>query len=91
LDEVERELTLEKARTLGNTGAQLDRVLATLAAIGARKTADRTVEDIAEHRRLRAEAQRLRRNLVLQREACGLRHHQDVDRLYPIPAPLESP
>lgn len=38
--------------------------------------------------RLREHAQQIRHCLVIQREALGLRRHEDVDRQYPVPPPL---
>jgi hypothetical protein len=37
---------------------------------------------------LREQARQLRYYLVIQREAIGLRRHEDVDRQYPLPPPL---
>jgi len=37
---------------------------------------------------LREQARQLRHYLVIQREAIGLRRHEDVDRQYPSPPPL---
>ena len=37
---------------------------------------------------LREQARQLRYYLVIQREAVGLRRHEDVDRQYPLPPPL---
>ena len=46
--------------------------------------------DVEEHRRLRAEANRYRWYLEVQREALGIRSHAGLDEFYAIPAPLES-
>lgn len=41
--------------------------------------------------RLREQARTFRSYLVIQREALGLRKHDDVDRKYPLPPPLPLP
>jgi hypothetical protein len=43
---------------------------------------------IERYARLREQAQRIRHHLVIQREAVGLRRHEDVERQYPLPPPL---
>lgn len=43
---------------------------------------------LAEHARLEEQVSHLRTCLIIQREAMGLRRHDDVDRQYPVPAPL---
>jgi len=48
-------------------------------------------EKLAQYARLREEAKQLRHCLIIQREAVGLRRHDDVDRLYPVPPPLTLP
>ncbi len=45
-------------------------------------------EKLAQYARLREQAKQLRYCLIVQREAVGLRRHDDVDRLYPMPPPL---
>jgi hypothetical protein len=41
-----------------------------------------------EYARLLEQARQVRHYLVIQREALGLRRHEDVDRLYAMPPPL---
>ena len=48
-------------------------------------------EALERYARLRKEAKQLRYCLIIQREALGLWKHEDVDRLYPIPAPQTLP
>lgn len=45
-------------------------------------------EKTERYTRLREQAQQIRHCLVIQREAVGLRRHEDVDRQYPVPPPL---
>ena len=44
--------------------------------------------DIAQHNRLRAQAQQVQHYLIIHREAMGFWNHDDVFRCYPIPAAL---
>lgn len=46
---------------------------------------------LAEHARLEEQARYLRACLIIQREAMGLRRHDDVDRQYPPLVPLTLP
>ncbi len=43
---------------------------------------------VAMYTRLREEERQIRHHLVIQREAAGLRRHEDIDRQYPEPSPL---
>jgi hypothetical protein len=45
-------------------------------------------ERLATYARLFEQARQFRHFLIIQREAVGLRRHDDVDRQYPLPAPL---
>jgi hypothetical protein len=44
--------------------------------------------DITQYNRLRARAQQVQHYLIIHREAMGFWNHDDVFRLYPIPAAL---
>jgi hypothetical protein len=44
-----------------------------------------------EYARLCEQARAWRHALIIQREAVGLWKHEDVDRQYPLPAPLPLP
>jgi predicted phage gp36 major capsid-like protein len=48
-------------------------------------------EKVEKYARLMEEAQQARHYLRIQREAVGLRRHEDVDRQYPVPPPLRPP
>ena len=45
-------------------------------------------EKTERYTRLREQAGQIRHCLVIQREAVGLRWHEDVDRQYPVPPPI---
>jgi len=100
---VEAEIRREKAEALGRTGERLERILHEIQAFrrelvhltsgrGGLKGAARVWVEcrvkLAEHDRLCDRAGYLRHCLIVQREAMGLRRHDDVDRQYPMPAPL---
>lgn len=78
----EAELNKERAGALGlrarRLEAELERCRA-LAAEWAQATAARRAVLEAEHEAARGESERLRWNLCVQREALGLRRHDDVD------------
>ncbi|HZH79252.1 MAG TPA: hypothetical protein VEY88_24740 [Archangium sp.] len=40
---------------------------------------------MVRHKELRAEAEKQRWYLVIQREALGLRQHADLEEMYPLP------
>jgi hypothetical protein len=85
----EAELNKERAGALGLTARRLEAELEKCAALRAEwrgaNPARRAVLE-GEHEAARVESERLRWNLCVQREAMGLRRHDDVDLLYP-PAP----
>jgi hypothetical protein len=45
---------------------------------------------VARHKELRADADKQRWYLIVQREAMGLRHHGDIYELYRLPGPVEQ-
>ncbi|HYL81745.1 MAG TPA: hypothetical protein VEU07_13075 [Candidatus Acidoferrum sp.] len=45
-------------------------------------------QKVASYTRLREQERQIRQYLVIQREAVGLRRHEDIDRQYPEPSPL---
>jgi hypothetical protein len=86
-----REITQEKAVTLGRAGERLEAALATLGGLATAWQA--AGDDDAERARLAAEyehawrhAETARLILLIQREAVGLRHHRDVEQQFPRPA-----
>lgn len=89
---IEVELQKEKAFALRGTGTKLERAIEELrtleASLPSVPPGERALR-VQRHARLRVEAERLRWNLMVQREAMGLTRHDDLDRVYPIPAALK--
>lgn len=90
---VEVEFQREKASGLRRTGDKLEELLAQL------DQAEREVRAqtgparaalFARYRAVRLEAEKQRWNLMVQREACGLRNHKELDYRYPMPPPLKE-
>lgn len=90
---IEYELLKEKATTLRRLGERLELLGARLTAIEAE--ASRTSDPVQrwglvkQHRALREELDQGRWAMLVQREAMGLSHHEDVDRFYPLPPRLQ--
>jgi hypothetical protein len=101
---IEREILEEIASQAGRYGDRLDVLLGEMATlrqtiepIMAQLRQD-GVDDadayqalnagIAQHNRLRAQAQQVQHYLIIHREAMGFWNHDDVFRFYPIPAAL---
>jgi uncharacterized protein DUF6665 len=87
---LEREIASEIASSLGRAGSKLElaieRAVAARAAIEGAGSAQRQGL-IDAYDAARAEAERRLRDLLIQREAIGLRRHGDVRQRYVIPAP----
>lgn len=85
---LEAELDKERAGALGRTGRLLELALERCQAL-LLLLRDATGRErrrlVAEYREARAEAEQRRWYLVIQREALGLKRHDDVERLYPTP------
>lgn len=84
----EAELNKERAGALGLTARKLEALLEQCRELGAKIDSlergalrDLLLED---YRKARTESERQRWNLCVQREAMGLRRHEDVDRHYPV-------
>lgn len=86
----EAELNKERAGALGATAKKLEAQLEKCAELGPQIDAatDPGLKELLlrDYRAAREEAERQRWNLCVQREAMGLRRHDDVDRLYPSAA-----
>lgn len=86
---IDEEIRREKAAALGRAGERLDEALRETEDLGRRldaagdESVRRELADAYEAARQRAQAARYA--LVIQREAIGLRHHRDVERLFPEP------
>lgn len=92
LARTEHELRAEQAAALGRAGERLEQALADVAALAAQYHRS---TDSAERRRLarayeaaRQRAATARTALLIQREACGIRHHAMVDHVFPEPLGL---
>jgi len=92
LRRIEEEIVAEKAAALGRAGERLEEALREAAERGACYDAARHPGDrerlAREYEEACQRAARARLALLIQREAVGLRHHRDVDRLFPEPIPL---
>jgi hypothetical protein len=89
---LEREIASEIASSLGRAGSKLEAALER--AHATRAALEASTPGTPERRTLiecfdadRAQAERRLRDLLIQREAIGLRRHTDVHRRYLIPAP----
>ena len=92
---LEREVAGEIAYSLGRAGAKLEAAIEQLAATRSALLA--ATPGSAERRALRerlreqrAAAERRLRDLLIQREALGLRRHTDVHQRYVMPAPVDD-
>ncbi len=86
---MEAELNREKAGALGMTGRKLEALLTECAALAQRLAITphgperRTL--LQTYRETRRLAEQQRWYMYVQREAMGLRRHDDVERIYPPP------
>lgn len=85
---LDEELAQEKASALGRMGRALEAALAALAAFDA--TASSSDPSRAARRALVGAAGRALWELVVQREACGLRDTRQVLRDYRVPAEVQA-
>jgi hypothetical protein len=89
---VEHEIAGEKAFSLGRTGARLDRLLDVLRTLGERAAQAATAEErascVAAFNACRARAADVYWALSVQREAMGVRRHDELAAMYPIPTKL---
>ncbi|RKH06426.1 hypothetical protein D7V97_22610 [Corallococcus sp. CA053C] len=90
---VEVDFQRERASGLRRSGDSLEKALDALSRsereLRASSGLART-ERYTAYRALWKEAERLRWNLTVQREACGLRNHRDLDLIYPMPPLLKE-
>jgi hypothetical protein len=86
---LEREIVQEIAAALGRTATKLDHALLELELAGkacdAAVTADERAACAARFDALRADALRARHELLIHREAVGIRRNDVLEQLYPIP------
>ena len=88
---LEQEIVAEMAAALGRSATKVD--LALLHLELAARDIDAAADDeergrlVARFNALRADALRARYELAIHREAVGFRRNQELERLYPVPAP----
>jgi len=92
---LEREVAGEIAYSLGRAGAKLEAAIEQVAATqrALLAAAPGSAERRALRERLsqeRSAAERRLRDLLIQREALGLRRHTDVHQRYVMPAPVDD-
>jgi hypothetical protein len=86
-DRIQCEIASEKAAALSRIAGTLEALIAELHRI-AEAIDPGGEEDARRHREVRERALRYRWYLEVQREAVGVTRHDDLDLIYPIPAPL---
>ena len=90
---VEHEIAEEKAFSLGRTGARLEELLRELARLGDEAARAATPEAraacIAAFNACRQRAADAYYALTVQREAMGVKHHEMLAAIYPIPPKLK--
>lgn len=86
---LEKEIVQEMAYALGRTAAKVDHALLQLELLQRELTDDlspsRRAELLDLFRERREAAIRFRRDLLIHREAIGIRRNDILERLYPIP------
>lgn len=90
---VEVDFQREKATGLRRSGDKLEQMLKELSEVerGLRAlTGPRRAAFVSRYMELRKEAEHQKWVLMVQREACGLRNHRDLDLVYPLPPPLKE-
>ena len=88
---VEVEIRSEKASAMRRVAQKVESLLAELSKVEAASLGtqgDVRARHVARHQELRAEAEKQRWYLIVQREAMGLWHHGDIEELYRLPSPL---
>ncbi|MEM9727454.1 MAG: hypothetical protein AAF997_02635 [Myxococcota bacterium] len=89
---LEKEIVQEMAYALGRSAAKVDHALLDLELLvrdlQEAQTQLRRSEVMNAFRRRREDAIRLRRDLLIHREAVGIRRNDILERMYPIPPPL---
>ena len=92
-EQLEREIVQEMAAALGRTAEKVAAALADLdaarTAVDASTSEEERVVAIARFNQRRSAALRARHELVIHREAIGIRRNDVLESVYPIPAPLD--
>ena len=90
---VEHEIAEEKAFSLGRTGARLDELLRKLGRLGDAAARAATAEEraacVSAFNECRERALDAYYALTVQREAMGIKHHEMLAAMYPIPRRLK--
>ncbi|MFY0579699.1 hypothetical protein ACN28S_40505 [Cystobacter fuscus] len=89
---IEVEIRKEKTSALRRVATRVESLLEELKQVEQCLAGTRGPERarwVARHKELRAEADKQRWYLIVQREAMGLFHHDDVYEMYRLPAPVE--
>ena len=85
---IEVEMQAEKASALRRLGARIESLLGELDQLKRELSTlqgPKREQCVARYKELRAEAEKQRWYLIIQREAMGLRQHADLDDIYPLP------
>ena len=86
------EIVRETAAALGRSAEKVDVALLRLElardAVAAAANARERRSAVQRFNRVREEALAARHELLIHREAAGFRRHQELEKLYPVPAPL---
>jgi hypothetical protein len=83
-----KQLQEERAAALARISRRLEALIAQLQATReqiAREEGEQRTRDVAAYRQLHREAVKYRWYLEVQREAIGLRQHQQIDEFYRLP------
>lgn len=89
---IEVEIQSEKASAMRRVASRLEALLVELQEteqVLRETSGPARARLVARHKELRADADKQRWYLIVQREAMGLRHHGDIYDLYRLPAPVE--
>ncbi len=88
---LEKEIIQEMAYALGQSAAKVDHALLELELLDRDLRAELDAEKrrglLAAREEKRQEALRLRRDLLIHREALGIRRNECLSQLYPVPPP----
>jgi len=91
-EELEREILREIAAALGRSAEKVEHALARLdgarRAVDAARDPDERGRATAVYEELRLAAVRARHDLLIHREAVGIRRNEALEALYPIPPSL---
>jgi hypothetical protein len=86
---LEKEIIQEMAYALGQSAAKVDHALLELEllerALETELDSERFGEVASEHEAKRQEALRRRRDLLIHREALGIRRNDCLEQMYPVP------